>query len=52
MHLVFLGAMIDTKVENKNYLKKNYIKDLLHSCENKNREALLKDLRNWQKEMK
>lgn len=51
-YLVFLGALLEKKVQNQNYLKKNYIKDLLHSIEAKGREDLLKDIRNMKKELK
>jgi hypothetical protein len=30
-YLVFVGALIEKKVQNNNYVKKNYIKDLVSS---------------------
>lgn len=36
-YLVFMGALLESRVPNQNYLKKNYIKDLLHSVEVKGR---------------
>lgn len=36
-NLVFLSALLDSKVDNQNYLKKNFIKDMLHSFEAKSR---------------
>lgn len=50
--LIFIGASLDSKVENQNYLKINYIKGLLSSVEGKKREELLKDIKSFQKELK
>ena len=49
IHLAFIGALIEKKVLNENYLNKNYIKDIIASSENKSREVLLKQIRALQK---
>ena len=42
MHLIFVGALLEKKIENKNYLNRNYVKEILSSTEKKDKDALLK----------
>lgn len=49
MYLIFVGALLEKKVENKNYLNRNYIKNIISSADKKDKDTLLKEIRNLQK---
>lgn len=49
MYLIFVGALLEKKVENKNYLNRNYIKSIISSADKKDKDTLLKEIRNLQK---
>jgi hypothetical protein len=42
MHLIFVGALLEKKIENKNYLNRTYIKEVINSPEKKDKDTLLK----------
>ena len=49
MYWAYLAALIDVKIQNKLYLKKNYLKDIYGSIETKSKEELIKDIQNMKK---
>jgi hypothetical protein len=46
-----LGALIEKKFENKNFLKKGFIKNTLEAVEGKSHEQLLKEIYALKKEL-
>ena len=44
LHLVYVAALLEEVVDNNNYLKKNFIKDLLAKVESAGREEQLKQI--------
>jgi len=42
MQLIFVGALLEKKIENKYYLNRNYVKDTINAAEKKDKNTLLK----------
>ena len=51
MNLVMVGASLETVLENKNFLKRNYIKDTLKRIESNHDGAALKEIHTLKAEL-